>query len=70
MINIAIDIPKKLLITNTSGVEGVRFTGKAWIAYWTINKKRGNKTYSLLNYGDKAKELAIQKRLEMNPNKK
>ena len=70
VINIAIDIPKKLLITNTSGVEGVRFTGKAWIAYWTINKKRGNKTYSLLNYGDKAKELAIQKRLEMNPNKK
>jgi hypothetical protein len=53
--------------SNTSGVHGIRFNGKAWNASWTVNGKRGNKTYSLKTYGDEAKELAIAKRLEMCP---
>jgi hypothetical protein len=55
--------------TNTSGINGVRFNGKAWTASWSVDGKRGSKTYSLRDYGDEAKELAIQKRLEMKPDR-
>lgn len=51
--------------TNTSGVNGVRFDGKKWVAAWSIDGKRSSKSYSIANYGDKAKELAIAKRYEM-----
>lgn len=57
-----------LATTNTSGVNGVRFDGKRWVASWSINGKRASKTFSVETYGnDRAKELAIAKRLEMKP---
>lgn len=55
------------LSTNTSGITGVRFNGKAWIAFWSIDHKQGSKTYSIKQYGEKARQLAINKRLEMKP---
>jgi len=56
--------------TNTSGINGVRFNGKAWTAAWSINGKRGSKSYSIRDHGDQAKELAIAKRLEMKPHRR
>ena len=54
----------KLFSTNTSGIHGVRFNGKAWVVYWwDENKNRKSKTFSLKTYGEEAKELAIQTRL-------
>jgi len=56
--------------TNTSGHTGVLRNGNYWVASWSIDKKRGSKSFSINIYGEeKAKELAIRKRLEMKPHR-
>jgi hypothetical protein len=59
----------KLFCNNTSGVHGVRFSEKtqAWTASWSVDSIKGSKTFSLKSFGEDAKRLAVEKRLEMCP---
>ena len=53
---------------NTSGTKGVNFIpcGNSWRAGWTDNEgNKCSKSFSIKKYGDQAKQLAINKRLEM-----
>ena len=53
---------------NTSGIKGVHFDtkDKSWRAQWNNNNgKQCCKSFSMKKYGDQAKQLAINKRLEM-----
>jgi hypothetical protein len=61
----------KLFCTNTSGVHGVRFSEKtrAWTASWSVDSVLGSKTFSLKSFGEDAKRLATEKRLEMCPDR-
>ena len=53
---------------NTSGIQGVSFhpTQNSWLARWyDIERNQCCKSFSIKNHGDQAKQLAINKRLEM-----
>ena len=53
---------------NTSGTKGVNFMqcSNSWRAEWTDNEgNKRSKVFSIKKYGDQAKQLAINKRLEM-----
>ena len=51
---------------NTSGFQGVVFKKDRWSAQWYNNEgKQKEKSFSIKNYGEKAKQLAIDYRQKM-----
>lgn len=52
---------------NTSGNQGVSFdtNHNSWRARWTDNEGRKTKSFSIKKHGEQAKQMAINKRLEM-----
>lgn len=58
---------KRISSNNTSGVTGViyRVRDKVWVAQWQVGGVHGSKTFNIKKYGDAARQMAIDKRKEM-----
>lgn len=61
------NLNKRMFSNNTSGVTGVSYNPriKAWSCFWREGGVQRSSTFSIKKYGDGAKQMAIDKRKEM-----